>query len=111
MQTNVFFAQIAWVDILLSFGWRERRVFCFLTSSSSHSSQSNDLDTKQKLVELLYRCQSFSHQRCKNMYVFSRKSKLKKEQEKSEWHFARDIRAEAYELVEKFVEENIFYKS
>lgn len=61
----------------------------------------------KKIQNLPSNEQLFFHKNCKNSYITSRESKLLEEKDKSEWHFTRNIRAEAYEVVEKFVEENI----
>lgn len=49
----------------------------------------------------------YFHKKCKNTYITSRESISQEEKDRSEWHFTRNIRAEAYEVVEKFVEESI----
>lgn len=43
----------------------------------------------------------------KNVYLTLRESILARDRERSEWYFTIDIRAEVYEIVEKFVEEDI----
>ena len=61
----------------------------------------------QNVEELLHDQEYFYHKICKNVYITSPKSALSKNIEKSEWHFTRDIRAEAYDFVENFVSDNI----
>lgn len=74
------------------------------------ATESDDADMKEKLNKLPLDNECFFHKSCKNDYVTSRNSKLSKEKEKTKWHFVRDIRAEAYELVEQFVSEEIVHK-
>lgn len=63
------------------------------------ATDSSDSDMDQKLQNFSPNQEYYFHKSCKNVYVTTK--------EKSEWHFTRDIRAEAYEIVEKFVDENI----
>ncbi|XP_057322444.1 uncharacterized protein LOC130665846 [Microplitis mediator] len=69
--------------------------------------ESNDYDMTPKLQNLPSDQEYFFHKNCKNNYITSRKSILQQSKEKSEWHLTRNIRAEAYDVVEKFVAENI----
>ncbi|XP_015172762.1 PREDICTED: uncharacterized protein LOC107064526 [Polistes dominula] len=72
---------------------------------------SNDVDMVKKLndfpsdidgyIDRLY------HKSCKVAYNDSRQSILRNDLEKTDWHFTRDVRAEAYEVVEQFVLEKI----
>ncbi|KAK4873798.1 hypothetical protein RN001_013158 [Aquatica leii] len=65
--------------------------------------ESNDSDMVEKLQNLQSDQYHFFHKNCKNHYITSRESILRKGKEKSEWNFTRDIRAEAYDVVEEAV--------
>ncbi|KAF5292460.1 hypothetical protein FQA39_LY14007 [Lamprigera yunnana] len=69
--------------------------------------RSQDSNMVNKLENLSSEQECFCHTACKNIYITWRESKLNKEKEKSDWHYTRDIRAEAYDLVEQFVSQNI----
>lgn len=69
--------------------------------------KSNHSDMVQKIQNIQTDQVNFFHKNCKNNYITSRESVLQQGKEKSEWHSIRDIRAEAYDIVEQFVAENI----
>lgn len=89
---------------------REEKLSVFgngLDSIQNLAIESNDMDMVDKLQNLPPNQELFFHKYCKNHYITSRESSIQQGKEKSEWHSTRNIRAEAYDVVEKFVTENI----
>lgn len=90
---------------------REENLYLFTKvgrdSVKEIAKSTEDTDMVKKLNDLPSDVDSFYHKSCKVTYNNSRQLILRSNKEKTDWHFARDVRAEAYEVVENFVLQNI----